>query len=67
MNKMDKEQILYAMLKGIELEENYKGNFITAVNEWIKDPEDIHMWMNSLDSALNINQARKDGLYFESN
>ena len=59
MNKMDKEQILYAMLKGIELEENYKGNFITAVNEWIKDPEDIHMWMNSLDSEIGRASCRE--------
>ncbi len=62
-----KEQVMYAMLKGIELEPGYEKWFISAMKEMFTDTEKQQYWMNELNKSLQIAQARADDLYSESN
>ena len=59
MKKIEKEQVLFAMLKGIEHEQAYQKWFGIALKEFFKDPIVQSEWNERLITSLTINAKRR--------
>ena len=59
MKLVEKEQVMFGMLKGIEQEKWYASWFEIAMKEMFKDPIDREQWMKELDKAVNVYDTNK--------
>lgn len=60
MKYIEKEQVMYAMLKGIEQEKSYSKWFKIAMEEMFSDTADRERWMLELDKAIKVYDTEQE-------
>jgi len=65
MKLVEKEQVMFGMLKGIEQEKWYSTWFEIAMKEMFKDPVDREQWMLELANAIKVYDTRQQKLQEE--